>query len=184
MPTNPYDLIISTIYIGGEDAVKYHEHNFDFIVNTSAAVTNPINTEYAFFPVNNSEKDVQKYFDLITSTKILETIRQKVLENKSVLVNCSQGMHRSCSMVACYLMKYENMNLENAMKFIKSKRRVAFNPVYKLRGVLELFAKANHVPISGPKPNPNPKPNKPQKQNLNKNPNENKNLKKQILQNK
>lgn len=144
MPYNSFDLITDFIYIGDENAVKNSASNFDLVVNTSNAVKCPTAPECIFFPVNNSEKDVQKYFNLIQSTEIIEKIRSFVLNKKKVLINCTQGMHRSCTMAACYYMKYNNMNVDQAMKFIKSKRRIAFNPVYRLRGVLDLYFKYLH----------------------------------------
>ena len=48
-------------------------------------------------------------------------------------------MHRSCSLAACYFMKYYNMNVKDSMVFVKSKRPVAFNPVYKVFCVIEMY---------------------------------------------
>lgn len=43
-----------------------------------------------------------------------------------ILVHCVAGRQRSCSIVAGYLMKYHNMDLEQAIKYIKTKRAFAF----------------------------------------------------------
>ena len=43
-----------------------------------------------------------------------------------VLVHCYAGMQRSCAVVACYLIRYHNMNPQEAINFIKSKRSIAF----------------------------------------------------------
>jgi protein-tyrosine phosphatase len=49
------------------------------------------------------------------------------IENKrSVLVHCSMGIQRSCTVVACYLIKYYKMTPGEAIKCIKSKRPIAF----------------------------------------------------------
>lgn len=143
MPNNPYDLIIGSIYIGGKEAVEKHNSKFTLIVNCSNAVQCPPSPESILFSVVNSVNDVTKYFNMIKDSNVLERLRDCVLKNKAVLVNCTEGMHRSCTMVACYLMKYENMNVDQTMKFIKSKRSIAFNPVFNLRGVLEMFY--NHI---------------------------------------
>lgn len=141
MPYNPYDLIIGSIYIGGKEAVAKYNTKFTLIVNTSNAVQCPPTPECMLFSVANSVNDVTKYFNMIISSNVLERLRDCVLRKKPVLVNCTEGMHRSCTMVACYLIKYEKMNVDQAMKFIKSKRSIAFNPVYNLKGVLDLFYK-------------------------------------------
>lgn len=139
MPYNPYDLIIGSIYVGGKEAVAKYHSKFSLIVNCSNAVQCPPTVECMLFSVANSVNDVTKYFNMIKGSNVLERLRDCVLKNKPVLVNCTEGMHRSCTMVACYLMKYEKMNVDQAMKFIKSKRSIAFNPVYNLKGVLDLF---------------------------------------------
>jgi hypothetical protein len=139
MPYNPYDLIIGSIYIGGKEAVEKYNSKFTLIVNCSNAVQCPPTPECILFSIANSVNDVTKYFNMIKGSNVLERLRDCVLKKKPVLVNCTEGMHRSCTMVACYLMKYEKMNVDQAMKFIKSKRSIAFNPVYNLKGVLDLF---------------------------------------------
>lgn len=140
MPYNPYDLIIGSIYIGGKEAVEKYNTKFTLIVNCSNAVQCPSTPECMLFSVANSVNDVTKYFNMIKGSNVLERLRDCV-KKKPVLVNCTEGMHRSCTMVACYLIKYEKMNVDQAMKFIKSKRSIAFNPVYNLKGVLDLFYK-------------------------------------------
>lgn len=152
---NPYDQIIGSIHIGGHTAVEKFKDKFQLIVNCSPAVACPTKPECIFFPVANSTSHVHKYFDLIMKSNVLERMRQCVLGKKPVLVNCTEGMHRSCTMVACYLMKYEKMNVDQAMKFIKSKRSIAFNPVYQLKEVMNLFYTHIH---KNKNTNNNPKP--------------------------
>ena len=142
MSYNSFDLITDTLYIGDENAVKNNASNFDLIINTSNSVKCPSAPECMFFPIANSEGDVLKYFNLIKTTGVIEKIRSFIQNKKKVLINCTQGMHRSCTMAACYYMKYNNMNVDQVMKFLKSKRKVAFNPVYRLRGVLDLYFKS------------------------------------------
>ena len=36
------------------------------------------------------------------------------------------GISRSCTVTACFLIRYYDFNVEQAIKFIKSKRSVAF----------------------------------------------------------
>ena len=69
----------------------------------------------------------------------MEQIHNSIQNKKTVLVHCQMGMHRSCSLAACYFMKYYNMNIKDSMAFVKSKRHVAFNPVYKLFCVIQLY---------------------------------------------
>jgi len=160
---NPYDLIIGSIHIGGHTAVEKYKDKFQLIVNCSPAVACPTKPECLYFPVANSTSHVQKYFDLIIKSNVLERMRQCVQQKKPVLVNCTEGMHRSCTMVACYLIKHEKMNVDQAMKFIKSKRSIAFNPVYQLKEVINLFyahIQKNNKPKDTPS-KPKDTPSKP-----------------------
>jgi len=59
--------------------------------------------------------------------------------NKGVLVHCRAGMQRSATVVALYLMKKRNLDFENAKKFIRSKRCIAFYPVVNFYGPIKYF---------------------------------------------
>jgi len=66
--------------------------------------------------------------DIITEIKrLLPIIHQDLQENKGVLVHCFCGVSRSASLVAAYLMKYNDMTLKQALKFMKDKRDI-INP--------------------------------------------------------
>jgi protein-tyrosine phosphatase len=45
---------------------------------------------------------------------------------RNVLVHCSMGMQRSPAVVAAYLIKYNKLNVEEAMDYVKRKRPEAF----------------------------------------------------------
>ena len=57
---------------------------------------------------------------------VLEKINTAINNNNKVLVHCYAGQQRSCAVVACYLIKYNNMNPYTAVNYIKMKRRIAF----------------------------------------------------------
>ena len=52
--------------------------------------------------------------------------KNRDLEGKTVLVHCHQGIQRSCTIVAAYLMVTNKMSLVNAINLIISRRPIAF----------------------------------------------------------
>jgi protein-tyrosine phosphatase len=81
---------------------------------------------YINLPVHDSPDECDKLLSLIHETQVLEKIHLALQENKPVLVHCFAGMQRSCALVACYLIKYNNMTPDEAIDYIKLKRPIAF----------------------------------------------------------
>ena len=81
---------------------------------------------YINLPVHDSPDESNKLLSLIHETQVLEKIHLALQQNKPVLVHCFAGMQRSCALVACYLIKYNNMAPHEAIEYIKSKRPIAF----------------------------------------------------------
>ena len=140
-----YNLIIPYLYIGGKDAM-YQDIKFDTIINCTPNFPSPSYCNNCIrVPVNNSTKDCRKFFDIITKTDVLEQIHNSIQNKKTVLIHCMEGMHRSCSLAACYFMKYHNMNVKDSIYRVKSKRPVAFNPVYQVFCVIQLYYNYLHL---------------------------------------
>jgi len=76
------------------------------------------------------EYDISIHLDDIT-----ELIHENIIKGNVVLVNCIAGVSRSATIIIAYLMKYENMNLKEALTFVKEKRTIISpnrNFLYKL----------------------------------------------------
>ena len=50
-----------------------------------------------------------------------------MVEGGTVLVHCSSGLQRSCTIIVLYLLKYHNMTPQMAISFIRKRRRIAFH---------------------------------------------------------
>ncbi|EKE41809.1 hypothetical protein ENUP19_0248G0081 [Entamoeba nuttalli] len=53
-------------------------------------------------------------------------IDENIKRSRAVLVHCECGVSRSASVVIAYMMKKYNMNYENALRFVSSKRKCVF----------------------------------------------------------
>ena len=58
--------------------------------------------------------------------KAADFIHREVSSNKKIYVHCTAGRSRSAMVIIAYLLKYKKMDLTEAYKFLKSKRRVLF----------------------------------------------------------
>lgn len=58
--------------------------------------------------------------------QVVDYIYNHLASGYSILIHCRAGIQRSASVVSAFLMKYANMNIQQSVKFIKSKRKQAF----------------------------------------------------------
>ena len=143
---NPYDEILPNLYLGSVKAfeIKYeidkqtnkyesisHNISFDTIVNLIKPTTMSDNTipkckTFIRIPINDNSDDNDKLLTEIQDTRVLEIIHSSLMKKENVLVHCFAGMSRSCTLVACYLIKYCNMGINESIEYIKSKRPIAF----------------------------------------------------------
>jgi len=70
--------------------------------------------------------ECNKLLQLLKDTDVLEKINTSINNKQKVLVHCQTGQQRSGALVACYLIKYNNMNPYTAVNYIKMKRRIVF----------------------------------------------------------
>lgn len=58
----------------------------------------------------------------------VEYIHKSLMMGKSVLVHCKAGRQRSACIVAAYLMKYGEVDIDKAVYYVRTKRPIAFDP--------------------------------------------------------
>ena len=96
-----------------------------------------VNYHDVYFEDNGQNAD--KLFNDILPN-LLNEIHTLIESNKKVLICCSAGKSRSATIATCYLMKFRNMNLEDAISFIKKRRNININPGFMPK--LKNFAKS------------------------------------------
>jgi protein-tyrosine phosphatase len=134
MNTNPCDEILPNLYLGSIKALGTYEYKsidyymiVDLIKYTFLTDKREKDTQiYINLPVHDSPDECDKLLSLIKETSVLEKMHLALQENKPVLVHCFAGMQRSCGLVACYLVKYNNMTPDKAIEYIKFRRPIAF----------------------------------------------------------
>jgi dual specificity MAP kinase phosphatase len=128
MSENPFDKIVDYLFIGSARALQTDD-KFDMIVNCTkdSLIAFPDYCQNCIrIPVSDEPQEYNKFMELLSQTNVLERINNAVQNKENVLVHCFAGQQRSCALVACYLMKYYNLRPEEAINYIKSKRRIAF----------------------------------------------------------
>ena len=74
--------------------------------------------------------------------EIVYKMAREYQTGQPVLVHCAAGMQRSAASIALFLIATRNMNPQEAIQFIRSKRRIAFFPTANFRPALEGFYKS------------------------------------------
>jgi len=118
-----YDHIISNVFLGSAAALRT-KHKFHTIVNCTHEIAFPKYCQNCIrLPIDDDPENSSALLTLIHETNVLEHIHNCPGD---VLVHCYAGIQRSCAVVACYLIRYHNMTPDDAIKYIQTKREVAF----------------------------------------------------------
>ena len=156
MNTENSNIIIEKLYLGN----IIDAHNLSFLIdNNIGAIINCTEDEpfHQYFIMNDDdniqnekyilrldikdskdEENVEKFMDIIDNgVEFINT--HKNLNNKTVFVHCYWGLMRSATVIAGYLIKYENYSVDNAIELIKNKRSYTFSNLYNFRDILESY---------------------------------------------
>jgi dual specificity MAP kinase phosphatase len=136
--TPPFHEIIPHLYIGSQEALK-RASLFDYIINCTRHIPNISTIPTIRIPVNDDPQESVALIDAIHKTDVLKIIHKARQEKKRVLVHCHAGMQRSCTIVAIYLMYYYNLSAEEVLRYIPTKRPIAFQPQATFKKVIHEF---------------------------------------------
>ena len=70
----------------------------------------------------------QKFSEMFEN--LTELIEQSLDEGDIVMVNCWQGASRSVTVVLAYLIRYQSMTVEEALRMVKEKRDIRPNNAF------------------------------------------------------
>ena len=86
--------------------------------------------------VSHSDDNDTMYNSLDAS---VEYIHKYLRNNKSVLVHCKAGKQRSASVVAAYIIKYGEVDIDKAVYYVRTKRPIAFTPMVNFLPALKKY---------------------------------------------
>jgi len=121
--------IIDNLYIGSAyNAANYHmlkQLNIGLIINVTSEISNyyPEDFEYHKIEIEDINEhslihSFEETFNIINNYSGSDEIN----DSKNIMVHCYMGASRSASVIVVYLIKKYNMSLDEAIKYMKSKR--------------------------------------------------------------
>jgi len=140
-----YNKVVDYLFVGNDKSPFELYDDVDLIVNCTNNIILPhVIKNVITLSVKDDPIESDNLFDLIIKTNILEKIHAQILNKKSVLIFCQMGSQRSCTVVACYLIKYYNMQIMDTINYIRAERQLAFFGSVHFMKTIEKIYQLNH----------------------------------------
>lgn len=98
------------------------KHSITLVVNVTNDVLDapvPGIMYTRFSAVDEPTQDLKKYFN-----PAADRIEEAIRTGGRVVVHCMAGVSRSCAIVLAYLVRYRNMTLREAFKYVRERRAI------------------------------------------------------------
>lgn len=131
---NNADEILPGLWLGNsqasQDEVFLRTHNIKTVFNcTKNLPFHPSIQNRYRVPIDDNLQEVEIRNLELWSFEVIYKLIREMKKGEPVLVHCAAGMQRSASVVAMYLIATQRMNWEQAHRYIKQRRAIAFYPV-------------------------------------------------------
>lgn len=126
------NLIVKNLWLGNclaaHDIDFVTQQHIKYIINVTDDVPNKFPfINYTSYKIKDIYACHKNLFRIINEAA--DIIHHVLSSNSAILVHCKQGHHRSATIVVFYLMKYQDMSLIDAVKFVKNIRPNAFRRI-------------------------------------------------------
>ena len=144
MSRNNADEIIPRLWLGNvrasQDEDFIRRENIDVIFNCTKDLPflYDIPKQYRV-PVDDNLQEEEIRNLKLWSPEIAHKLLTLYNQGHTILVHCYAGMQRSAACVAIFLIALKHMNGQDAMKYIRSRRSVAFQPRANFGRSIEFF---------------------------------------------
>ena len=144
IPYEPADEILPRLWLGNRTAALdqrwLSENGIKVVFNCTKDIpfVESIQRKYRIPVDDNLEAQEIRNLEL-WSYEIVYKLTREYQTGQPILVHCAAGMQRSAAALALFLMATRNMNPDQAMAFIKSKRQIAFHPQANFESAIEGF---------------------------------------------
>lgn len=136
--TKDYHKILPNLYLGNIDSAEnkkfIKEKKIKVIINCSKSIPNYFqfdkdfpDLEYFRIPVDDSLLDEDIELMAQSLSQYVKIINNALSQNKPILVHCYAGRQRSACLIAAYLIYKYDYSIEQAYKYIISKRKESFH---------------------------------------------------------
>ena len=115
---------------GSQDEVFLRTHNIESVFNCTKTLPFHPSIQNRFrVPIDDNLEEAEiRNLELWSYEAIYKLIRE-VKKGKGVLVHCAAGMQRSAAVMAMYLITTQGMTWDQAKRYIKQRRAIAFFPM-------------------------------------------------------
>lgn len=131
MHGDPANEILPGLWLGNriasQDTFWLRQHNINAVFNASKDIPfAPGNHSMYRIPVEDNLKEEEIRNMELWSWEIVHKVLNEYNQGNRVLVHCAAGMQRSAAIVAMVLIALYRCKTDDAIKFIKGKRPIAF----------------------------------------------------------
>jgi len=131
-PGNPADEILPGLWLGNaeasQDTAFLKNKNIDAVFNCTKNLPfiHSVKRKYRLPVDDNLKEEEIRNMELMSFEVIYKVIHE--YKQGPILVHCAAGMQRSAAVVAMFLIATKGMKTDEAIKYIRERRPIAFQP--------------------------------------------------------